>query len=294
MCVPNISEGTNLTVVEEIVDEIRKHKDVILQDYSSDLNHNRSVISYMGEPEAVLEATCHMAAKAYELIDMTKHKGSHPRVGAVDVVPFIPIRDVETFEAVEVARRFGKFVGERGIPVFYHEEAALTPERNKLAVIRKGQYEGMAEKLKDPAWKPDEGPAELNLRSGVTVAGVRGPAIAFNVNLNTTDVSVADHIAKAVRHITGGFRYVRGMGLLLEEKGMVQVSMNFDNPAKTPIPRVVETIRAEAARFGVSIAETELVGTIPLSAVEDIVKYYLQTHAFSSNQIIENALIDSL
>jgi glutamate formiminotransferase len=176
--------------------------------------------------------------------------------------------------------------------VYYYEEAALRPDREKLPDIRKGQYEALRAKLQDPAWAPDEGPAVFNPRAGALVTGVRFPLVAFNVNLRTTDLAVAEQIARAVRHINGGFRYVRAMGLSLEEKGMVQVSMNLVNYARTPIPRVFETIKAEANRYGVSVAGTELVGPVPLGALEEVLKYYLQAHDFNLNQIIENALID--
>jgi glutamate formiminotransferase len=203
----------------------------------------------------------------------------------------MPIRDMKTEEAVEIAREFGKFVAELGVPVYYYEDAATRPERSTLPKIRKGQYEALEEKLKDPAWVPDEGPAIFNPRAGAMVTGVRFPLLAFNVNLRTTELSIADRIAKAVRHINGGYRYVRAIGLELEGTGMVQVSMNLVNYAKTPIPRVLDTIRSEAARYGVSVAGTELVGPVPLGAIEEVLKHYLQVHDFSMDQIIETALL---
>jgi glutamate formiminotransferase len=292
LCEPNISEGRDLEVVKQVVDQVRRFDEVKILDYSSDADHNRSVLTYLGEPEPVLEATKAMAAKALELIDMAKHQGSHPRMGAVDVVPFVPVRNVGREEAVQVARRFGRFVGDLAVPVYYYEEAATRPERKRLPNIRKGQYEGLEEKLKDPAWVPDEGPTTFNPKSGAVVTGVRFPLIAFNVNLRTADLSIADRIAKAVRHINGGFRYVRAIGLSLEEQGMVQVSMNLVNYTKTPIPRVLETIRSEAARYGVNVVGTELVGPVPLGALEEVLKHYLQVHDFSMEQIIETALLD--
>jgi glutamate formiminotransferase len=291
MSVPNVSEGKDRELVESIIEEIKKVKDVKVLDYSSDADHNRSVLTYLGEPEKVLEASKRMAAKAFELIDMSKHKGSHPRMGAVDVAPFIPIREVTTAEAVEISKQFGKFVGGLGVPVYYYEDSATRPERTSLADIRKGEYEALAEKLKKPEWQPDEGPTEFIPKSGAMVTGARFPLIAFNVNLRTNDVNIAQQIARAVRHISGGYRYVRAIGLALEEEGMVQVSMNLTHFLKTPIPRVLETIRREAARYGVSVGKTELIGTIPMEALEEIFRYYLQAHDFSVNQIIENALI---
>jgi glutamate formiminotransferase len=232
-----------------------------------------------------------MAVKALEFIDMAKHQGSHPRMGAVDVVPFVPVRGLGTKEAVDIARRFGQFLGGLGVPVYYYEEAATRPEREKLPRIRKGQYEALEEKLKDPAWAPDEGPATFNPKAGATVTGVRFPLVAFNVNLRTSDLSIAEQIAQSVRHINGGFRYVRAIGLALEG-GMVQVSMNLVNYVKTPIPRVLEAIRSEAARYGVSVAGAELIGPVPLGALEEVLKHYLQVHDFSMDQIIETALLD--
>ncbi len=292
MCVPNISEGKVLETVEQIVGQVRQVAGVKILDYSSDPDHNRSVLTYMGEPEPVVEATKGMAAKAFDLIDMTKHHGSHPRMGAVDVVPFVPIRGIETQEAVEIARQFGGFVGKLGIPVYYYEDAATRPERTSLVEIRRGEYEGLPEKLKRTEWKPDEGPAIFNRKSGAMVTGARFPLIAFNVNLSTTDLSVAKRIADAVRYVKGGYRFVRAMGLSLKNQGMVQVSMNLTNYIRTPIPRVLETIRSEAARHGVSVAGCELVGPIPLGAVEEVLKHYLQLHDFSMEQIIETALIE--
>ncbi len=292
LCEPNISEGRNLEIVEQIVDEVRAVPGVRIIDYSSDPDHNRSVLTYLGGPAEVLEATRRLAARALELIDMSTHQGSHPRMGALDVVPFIPIRGMEPEDAVELARQFGRYLGSLGVPVYYYEDAATRPERQSLPKIRKGQYEALPDKLRDPSWAPDEGPAEFNPRAGATVTGVRFPLLAFNVNLRTDDLSIADRIARAVRYINGGYRYVRAMGLALEDKGMVQVSMNLINYEKTPIPRVLETIRAEASRHGVNVAGTELIGPVPLNALEEVLRHYLQLHEFSMEQIIETALID--
>jgi glutamate formiminotransferase len=292
MCIPNISEGVRLDVVEQVVDAIRGMSGVKLLDVSPDADHNRTVFSYLGEPAVVVEATRGMAIKAFELIDMTRHSGSHPRIGAVDVVPFVPVRGIEMGEAVEVARQFGRFVGELGVPVYYYEEAATRPERVNLPAVRKGEYEGLAQKLADPDWQPDEGPAVFCARSGAVVVGARFPLVAFNVNLGTTDLGLANRIARAVRHISGGYRYVRAMGVELAEKGTVQVSMNVTNYEKTPLPRVLETIRAEAVRCGVNVVGTELVGAVPLGVLEQVARYYLQTHDLSADQIVEMALLE--
>ena len=293
MCEPNISEGRDLDLVEQIVDEVRNTNGVTLVDYSSDPDHNRSVITYIGLPNDVLAASKALAAKTFELIDMRHQLGEHPRFGAVDVAAFIPIRGVEKDEAVAVSRQFGSYVGGLGVPVYYYEDAAIRPERVSLPKIRIGQYEGLEEKLKDPEWIPDEGPSVFNPKSGAMVTGSRFPLIAFNVNLRTSDLSIAQTIAKAVRHISGGYRYVRGMGFTLEDKGMVQVSMNMTNYTKTPLPRVLETIRREASRYGVAVAGTEIIGPLPLDALEEIIKFYLQAHDFSMEQIVETALIEA-
>lgn len=290
-CVPNISEGRDLPVVEQIVEQVRQTKGVKLLDYSSDPDHNRSVLTYLGKPETVLEATKAMTLKAVELIDMSKQQGSHPRIGAVDVVPFIPIRNMEKVEAVEIARQYGQFLGDRGIPVYYYEDAATRPERTNLATIRKGQYEALPQKLMQPEWLPDEGPTIFNPRSGATVTGVRFPLIAFNINLHTTDVTIAQRIAKSVRHISGGFRYVKAMGIFLDDQNMAQVSMNLTNYTKTPIPLVLETVRMEAARHGVAVAGTEIIGAIPMDAMEEIMRHYVQAHDFTLDRVIESALM---
>jgi len=292
LCIPNVSEGVRLDVIEEVADAVRGTKCVELLDVSPDADHNRTVLSYLGEPDAVLEATKRMALKAFALIDMTGHSGSHPRLGAVDVVPFVPVRGVKMAQAVEVAREFAKFVGDLGIPVYLYEEAAARPERVSLPAIRQGEYEGLRNKLADPDWQPDEGPAVFHPKSGAVITGARLPLIAFNVNLCTTDLGLAKRIAQAVRYISGGYRYVRAMGVELAAQGLVQVSMNVTNYKKTPLPRILETIRAEAARYGVNVAGTELIGTVPLGVLEQVTRYYLQAHRLSTDQVIEMALLE--
>lgn len=291
MAEPNISEGRRLDVVEAVVEAVRSVPGVTVVDYSSDADHNRSVISFIGAPEDVLAGAKALADKAYELIDMSVHHGEHPRQGAIDVCAFIPIRGVTSAEAVDVSREFGRFVGEKGIPVYFYEDAAVRPERKSLPALRKGEYEALAEKLQHPGWAPDEGPASFNPKSGALVTGSRFPLIAFNANLRTTDLEIAKQIARAVRYATGGYHSVRAMGFALEEKGMVQVSMNLINYTKTPIHRVLETIRSEAASHGVAVAETEIIGPLPLDAVQDIMRFYLQCHHFEIDQILETALL---
>ncbi len=287
MCVPNVSEGRNRATVERLAGLLREQPGVRLIEVSSDPDHNRSVFSYLGSPEAVLAATRVFALAALDAIDMTVHTGSHPRNGALDTVPFVPVGDTTTEEAVAVAREFGRFVGEKGVPVFYYEDAATRPQRVSLVDIRRGEYEALAEKLRDAAWAPDEGPTAFVPKSGSVQVAARFPLVAFNVNLRTDDIEIATRIAHAVRHKSGGFRHVRAMGLELQGAGMVQVSMNLTNYAQTPIPRVLETIRSEAARYGVLVAGAELVGPVPLGAIQDVVRHYLQIHDFSMAQTIE-------
>ncbi len=281
----NISEGKNVELVNAVKAALFAGGNVELIDLNSDADHNRTVFTYKGEPKEVLEGTKQLAKKAIELIDMTTHKGSHPRMGAVDVVPFIPVKDVEISEAVEIAKEFGKFLGSIGVPVYYYEDAATSEERKSLVKIRKGEYEGLCEKMKDAAWIPDEGPKDFVPKSGATVTGVRFPLVAFNVNLRTTDLEVAKKIVKAVRGATGGYQNVRAIALTLEEKNIVQVSMNLVNYVKTPIHRVFETIKSEANSYGVTVAGAELVGPVPVYALEDVLKFYLQVHDFSMEQI---------
>jgi glutamate formiminotransferase len=290
-CVPNISEGRDLEKVERIVGAVRDFPGVSLLDYSSDADHNRSVITYLGEPEAVLRATERLCTTAYELIDMTRHHGGHPRLGAVDVVPFVPLRGVTDEEAVALARCLGEALGARGVPVYFYGEAATRPERRDLSDVRRGEYEGLAEKLATSAGKPDAGPAVFDARTGATIVGVRPPLIAFNVNLGTTDLEVARRIANAVRNARGGYRGVKAMGVALEDRGQVQVSMNLVDYRQTPIHRVVETIRSEAARHGVAVVGCELIGLAPLEAFEEVVRHYLQLHEFTTDQIIETHLL---
>lgn len=291
MCEANVSEGRRRDVVEGFVDAVRAVDGVSVADWSADPDHHRSVITFLGPPERVLEGAKALAEVVLEAVDMTGHSGEHPRQGALDVVPFIPLRDVTTERAVKIARAFGEWLGEKGVPVYYYEDAATRPERQTLPKIRKGGYEALEEKLKDPQWAPDAGPAEFNPRAGATVTGARFPLIAFNVNLRTEDLEIAQTIARAVRHINGGYKAVRGMGFALEDKKMVQVSMNLVNYTETPIPRVLETVRSEAARYGVQVAGTELIGPVPLDALQEVVRHYLQTHEFETAQVVETALL---
>jgi len=290
-CVPNFSEGRDPAFLEELRRVLGEFPVQVL-DLSMDPDHNRADCTFLGEPEIVEACALAVTARAVELIDMRKHSGSHPRMGAVDVVPFVPIRGVTMADAVEVARRFGTTFAERhGIPVFFYEEAATSPARRNLVDVRRGEYEGMAEKLRDPEWQVDAGPQRFNERAGATAVGARMPLIAFNVNLGTADLDVAKAIAGAVRHIGGGLRYVKAMGLALEDEGLVQVSMNLVDYRKTPIHRALELVKVEAARYGVPVRSCELVGMVPLEALEEVVSYYLQIPGFSSQQVIEYHLL---
>ncbi len=291
-CIPNISEGRDTEKVEAILSSLEKYPSVKCLNVSSDKDHNRSVITLLGPAEEVPQAMLALALAAIERIDMRDHQGSHPRIGAVDVVPFVPIRGMEMAEAVEIAHRFGRELGAKAeIPVYFYEAAALRNDRRNLADVRRGQYEGLKEKLQRPDGEPDAGVAAFNPKAGATIVGAREPLIAFNVNLRTTDKGIADAIARAVRHKTGGYKAVKAMGVALEDKGMVQVSMNLVNFKETPIHRVVETIRFEAARYGVPIAECELIGLAPMAALEEVVRFYLQIPEFSLDQVIETHLL---
>jgi len=290
-CVPNFSEGRDPRFLRELELVLARYPVRVL-DLSMDADHNRADCTFLGEPHAVEECAAELTARAVELIDMRRHTGSHPRMGAVDVVPFVPIRGVTMAEAVEIAHRFGESFAERhGIPVFYYEDACTSEARRNLADVRRGEYEGMAAKLEDPAWTADAGPRVFNERSGVTAVGARMPLIAFNVNLGTDDLAVAKAIANAVRHRTGGLRHVKAMGLEVADEGVVQVSMNLVDYRGTPIHRALELVRSEAARYGVLVKRCELVGMVPLEALDDVVRHYLQVPDFDASKVIEFHLL---
>lgn len=292
-CVPNISEGRNKEVIEAVLDEVRKVPGVTLLDYSSDESHNRTVITFLGCPEGVADAAVALAKKAAELIDLTKHQGEHPRMGAVDVIPFIPIKEITTEEAVEISKQVGERVWkEAGMPVFLYEDSATAPHRVNLAAIRKGQFEGMAEKVKDPQWRPDFGGATINPTAGVVAVGARMPLVAFNINLSTSDVSIASKIAKIIRRSSGGFDCVKALGVMLEERNIAQVSINMTNFHKTPLYRVLELVKAEAARWGVHVVGTEIIGLTPMDALIDSAEYYLQIENFDGSvQVLEKHIL---
>ena len=290
-CVPNFSEGRDKNKVEHIVEAFRAKKDVKLLDYSSDEDHNRTVVTVIGEPEALGDAMVVAARRAAEVIDMTKHQGQHPRMGAVDVVPFIPVHGCTIEEADTVAKSVAKRMGEGlGIPCFLYEKSASAPHRANLADIRKGQFEGMPEKMEKPEWKPDFGPEHIHPTAGVSAVGARMPLVAFNINLDTNNLDIATAIAKKVRYINGGFRFVKAMGVTLEERHIVQVSMNLTDFTRTAVYRVFEAVKMEARRYGVNVVGSEVIGLVPMQALIDCAEYYLQIENFSSDQILESRL----
>ncbi len=292
-CVPNFSEGRRKEVIEAIIEPFRVAPGVTLLDYAPDPDHNRTVVTVAGDPENVLAAVFEAIRTAASLIDMETHTGEHPRMGATDVVPFVPIREITMEECVDLARRLGSRIGEElGIPVFLYEIAATRPERTNLADIRRGQYEGWKTKINDPDWKPDFGPSEVHPSAGATVVGARMPLVAFNVNLGTSDIRIANSIARAVRNISGGLRFVKALGIEMQDRGIVQVSMNLTNYAKTPIYRVMEMIRAEAGRYGVPVVSSEIIGLTPAESLFDVAAYYLQLEGFSSSNVLENRLTE--
>ena len=292
-CVPNFSEGRDLDKIEKIVNPFRGKDGVKLLDYKRDEDHNRVVVTVVGEPQAVKNAMLEAMGVAIELIDMTKHQGQHPRMGAIDVVPFIPIKNVSMTEAVELAKEVAKEASERfGLPIFLYEKAATDPQRENLANIRKGEFEGMAEKIKLPEWKPDYGQAAIHPTAGATVIGARMPLVAFNVNLNTNNMDIANKIAKNVRFLNGGLRFCKAIGIELKDRGIVQISMNMTDYTKTALYRSFELIRIEAQRYGVSIVGSEIIGLVPMEALIDTAVYYLGVEDFSMEQILENRLME--
>ena len=292
-CVPNFSEGRDLEKVERIVNVFRAKENVKLLDYSADKDHNRMVVTVIGEPEAMKNSIIEAVGIAIEIIDLTKHEGQHPRMGAVDVIPFIPIKNMTIDETDALAKEVGKALAEKyRLPVYFYEKSASAEHRQNLAAVRKGEFEGLIEKMKLPEWKPDAGPAERHPTAGASVIGARMPLIAFNVNLHTANLEIADKIAKKIRFIGGGLRFCKAMGVDLSEQGMTQVSMNLTDFTKTAIYQAVEMVRFEAQRYGVSVAGCELVGLVPLQAVVDTASYYLGLEDFSMKQILETHLME--
>jgi glutamate formiminotransferase len=293
-CVPNISEGRDRARVEEIAAAVRAAPGVRLLDVSSDASHNRSVLTLVGDEDGVRAAVLALFEAALPRIDLTRHSGEHPRMGAVDVVPFIPIRGATLEQCVALSRRVGAEIAQRfGVPVYLYEDAASSERRRNLAEIRKGEFEGFAARMTAPEWKPDFGPDRPHPTAGVVAVGARAPLIAYNINLGTRDISVADRIAKSIRHIGGGFRYVRAMGVELADRGQVQVSINMTNYKKTPLHRVFECVRSEAQRYGVPIVGSEIVGLTPADALFAAAEHYLRIENFSAEQVLETKLLET-
>jgi glutamate formiminotransferase / 5-formyltetrahydrofolate cyclo-ligase len=290
-CIPNVSEGRRPDVVEQLVAAARNTAGVRLLDHSSDASHNRLVITIVGDAAPLKTAILALFAVAVEAIDLRTHRGEHPRAGAVDVVPFVPIEGVTMAECVSLARDVGSAVAERfGVPVFLYEEASDNPLRKNLEDIRRGEFEGLATKMASPGWSPDFGPAAPHVSAGATVIGARMPLIAYNINLNTDRLEVARQIAAAIRHSSGGLRYVKAMGVKVEDRNLAQVSINLTNYQKTPIHRVFDLVAREAARYGVTVLESEVIGLIPSAALVGAAEHYLQLARFGPNQILENKL----
>src|SRR5688572_3252461 len=290
-CVPNISEGRRADVVAGIVEAIRRTESVRVLDFSSDTSHNRSVITMAGDAAGLRAAVLSMFEAAVAAIDLRAHTGEHPRLGAVDVVPFVPIEGVTMEECVRLAKETAAAVAERfQVPVFLYEDASNSPARKNLEDIRRGEFEGLAAKMASAGWAPDFGPAAPHPSAGASVIGARMPLIAYNINLATDRLDVAKKIAAAIRHSSGGLRYVKAMGVKIEDRNLAQVSINLTNYEKTPIFRVFEIVKREAARYGVGVLESEIVGLVPSAALIDAAGFYLQLERFSSAQVLENKL----
>ena len=291
--IPNFSEGRNQAVIDQLAAVAKSVPGITLMDVQSDESHNRCVFTLVGSPEGAEEVAFQLCKKAAELIDMRKHEGAHPRMGATDVIPFVPVKDVTVPELVELTKRLGKRIyDELGIPSFLYEDSATSPDRVNLAKVRKGQFEGMPEKLLQPEWAPDFGERKIHPTAGITAIGARMPLVAFNVNLGTSNLEIANKIAKIVRGSSGGFKYCKAIGVMLEDRNLAQVSMNMVNYEGTPLYRVFELIRIEAERYGVPIIGTEVVGLTPAKALVDCAEYYHKVENFDYHkQVLENHLI---
>ncbi len=298
-CVPNFSEGRRPEVIEQIVDVVRQAKEeglaVSLLDHSADRDHNRMVVTYVGEAQAVAEVAFRLARQAQALINMEEHRGAHPRIGATDVIPFIPISGITMPECVALSKQLGaRLADELAIPVYLYAESATTAARRRLPDVRVGQYEGLKEAVGLPERRPDFAPAgepRLHPTAGATAVGARNYLIAYNINLNTPNVEIAKRISKNIRESSGGLVNVQAMGVDLAAQGLAQVSMNLLNHKATPLYRAFELVRAEAARYGVTIGHSELVGLLPLDAMIDAAAYYLQLEGFSREQLLEVRMI---
>jgi glutamate formiminotransferase len=292
-CIPNFSEGRDREKIEQIVKPFKENKKVKLLDYSADKDHNRLVVTLLGGAKELKSTVLKAMETAIEVIDMNEHKGEHPRMGAVDVVPFTPVKNVEMEDAVKLANDVAKQASEMfDLPIYLYEEAAREDKRKNLAEIRKGEYEGFKEKIKQKEWKPDYGPQKLHPTAGATVIGARMPLVAFNINLDTDSIEIANKIARKVRHSGGGLRFVKAIGIDLTQRGITQVSMNMTDYTKTSLYQSFEMVKFEAKRYGVKVIGSELIGLLPAKALFDVAEYYLGLEDFKDNQVMENRLLE--
>lgn len=292
-CVPNFSEGRDLGKIEKIIEPFRARQGVKLLDYSNDEDHNRLVVTVVGEPEALKAALLEAVGQAVALIDLNRHSGQHPRMGAVDVIPFIPIKGCTMDEAIALSKEVGEQIATLyQVPVFLYEKSATAPHRENLAVVRKGEFEGMAEKINLAEWQPDFGPAERHPTAGTVAVGARMPLVAYNVNLGTADLNIASDIARKIRFIGGGLRYCKAMGVELKERGIVQVSINMTDYTRTALYRAFELVKIEARRYGVAVVGSEIIGLVPMEALIDTASFYLGLENFSMNQVLEARIME--
>ena len=292
-CVPNFSEGRRPEVIEAIAEEVRQVANVKLLDVKADPSHNRVVVTFVGEPQAVKQAAFNCCKRAAELIDMEKHHGEHPRIGATDVIPFIPVKNVSMEECAQLADELAQEIAAKlNIPVYLYEEAAKIPGRKALPDIRKGQYEGLKTEISKPERRPDYGPSQLHPTAGATVVGARQFLIAYNINLDTSDVNIAKKIANSIREAKGGYKYVRAMGVTVQigDRDIAQVTINMVNYQGTPLFRVFETVKSEAARYGVNVLGSEIIGLTPMQALLDAAEFYLRLDGFDRKQVLEDNL----
>ena len=292
-CVPNFSEGRDLGKIEKIIEPFRARQGVKLLDYSNDEDHNRLVVTVVGEPEALKAALLEAVGQAVALIDLNRHSGQHPRMGAVDVIPFIPIKGCAMDEAIALSKEVGEQIATLyQVPVFLYEKSATAPHRENLAAVRKGEFEGMAEKIKLAEWQPDFGPSERHPTAGTVAVGARMPLVAYNVNLGTADLNIASDIARKIRFIGGGLRYCKAMGVELKERGIVQVSINMTDYTRTALYRAFELVKIEARRYGVAVVGSEIIGLVPMEALIDTASFYLGLENFSMNQVLEARIME--
>ena len=292
-CVPNFSEGRDLEKIEKIVTPLRGKEGVKLLNYEADENYNRVVVTVIGDPQKVKNAVLEAIGVAKDVIDMNVHKGQHSRFGATDVCPFIPIKDMTMEDAINIAKELGEEVAEKyEIPVFLYEQAASKPERENLATVRKGEYEGLDTKFKDENWVPDFGQAKKHPSAGVIAIGARRPLIAYNINLDTQDLNIASKIAKTIRFSSGGYRYIKAGPVEIPERKLTQVTMNLTDYTKTSMYRAFEAVKMEAKRYGVNVTGSEVVGLCPMEALIDVAGYYLGLENFSLDKVLETSLME--